>query len=63
MVVSEWVDVIVVSEWVDVMVVSEWVDLLVVSVWVIIFDNSNPFFLSSSGRDEGKIRTAFVRLT
>ena len=36
---------------------------MVVSEWVIVFDNGNPIFLSSSGGNEGKIRTAFVRLT
>ena len=36
---------------------------MVVSEWVIVCANSSLFFLSSSGRDEGKNRTAFVRLT
>ena len=55
--------VMVVSEWADLLVVSEWVDVMVVSERLLVFANSNPFFLSSSGGSEGKIRTAFVRLT
>ena len=39
------------------------VGVLVVNGWMIVFDNSNPFFLSSLGGNEGKIRTVFVRLT
>ena len=35
---------------------------MVVSGWVIVFDTNNLFFLSSGG-NERKIRTAFVRLT